>query len=749
MLIHRMSANFGKLQGQTLELKDGLNIIEAPNESGKSTWCAFLSAMLYGINTRERDKAGAPAEKTRYAPWSGTAMLGRIDCSADGKELSLLRATRRPSAPMAEFRAMHTDTGMILPELTGENCGETLLGVSREVYERSAFIRQAGLTVTQDAELEKRLAELVTTGEDGTSYSEAMEELKKQLNSRRHNKTGRIPALEQRLAEVEEQLRQAKTLDERHGKSLQETEALEAKREKLLEERRTHERWETLKKQLSAKDAEEAVQASDARLEQLRAAAEADKLPPNDAIGRLRGAIVNLSTVRKSVDKAREQRDDAARVLFRAEEALNRSPFAGLTAEQARREPTSSSLPVSRRKETAIFLAFLALGIAAAFFLSSRAEQPSMVWQILPWTVGIAIAVSGLGVARVVRSHEAKSMQEAHLLKRFGTADTDAIRTMAEEYISLLDAFEAAQADANAKSAAAESLHATFTSNEQAILLEVRRFAPDAFDVTTADAALRRCAQRRKELAEAETLCRESRMRLEFLRQGNSSSQGLSPEMAPPLRPLEAVESELRQIEGVLMRQRSESDRMAGRLSSAGDPAQLEAQAAQLRSEIAVLEQEYAAIRLSMEELEAAHTQLQQRVSPVLGRRTGEIFSALTDGAYDAVVLDQNLTLSVSPAGDSQYREPAYLSAGAADQLYLAVRLAISELALPKHAPLVLDDALTNFDDLRCRTALRYLKEAARDRQVILFTCHSREADFFANDEEVSVQRLTNRGEKV
>ena len=69
MQIHRMQASFGKLQGQSLELKDGLNIIEAPNETGKSTWCAFLLAMFYGINSRERDKTGFIAEKNRYPAW--------------------------------------------------------------------------------------------------------------------------------------------------------------------------------------------------------------------------------------------------------------------------------------------------------------------------------------------------------------------------------------------------------------------------------------------------------------------------------------------------------------------------------------------------------------------------------------------------------------------------------------------------------------------------------------------------------
>jgi uncharacterized protein YhaN len=51
-----MTATFGKLSHETLTLKPGLNIIEAPNEWGKSTWCAFILAMLYGIDTSSRSK---------------------------------------------------------------------------------------------------------------------------------------------------------------------------------------------------------------------------------------------------------------------------------------------------------------------------------------------------------------------------------------------------------------------------------------------------------------------------------------------------------------------------------------------------------------------------------------------------------------------------------------------------------------------------------------------------------------------
>ena len=144
MLIRRMTATFGRLREQTLELQDGLNILQAPNETGKSTWCAFLLAMLYGVNTKERDRAGVLADKNRYAPWSGAAMSGRLDCRAGGDELSLLRSTRRQTAPMGDFQALCAGTADPAPGLTGANCGETLLGVSREVYARSAFIRQGG-----------------------------------------------------------------------------------------------------------------------------------------------------------------------------------------------------------------------------------------------------------------------------------------------------------------------------------------------------------------------------------------------------------------------------------------------------------------------------------------------------------------------------------------------------------------------------------------------------------------------------
>ena len=135
----KLSATFGVLDRRTLTFAPGLNVIEAPNESGKSTLSAFLRVMLYGLSTRER---GTLADKNRYLPWSGAPMQGTLELETENYGgITLRRDTARANSPMGHFAAAYTGTGDEVAALTAADCGETLLGVPREVYERSAFIR--------------------------------------------------------------------------------------------------------------------------------------------------------------------------------------------------------------------------------------------------------------------------------------------------------------------------------------------------------------------------------------------------------------------------------------------------------------------------------------------------------------------------------------------------------------------------------------------------------------------------------
>ena len=148
MIIKSLTGSFGKLRGETLELHPGLNVIEAPNESGKSTWCAFIQAMLYGVDSSAREKGGVLPAKVRYAPWSGAPMEGRMDIDWNGDAVTITRTTAQKSAPMRDFSAVYTGTGLPVPGLTGPSAGEQLTGASREVFRRTAFIGQGEIPVT-------------------------------------------------------------------------------------------------------------------------------------------------------------------------------------------------------------------------------------------------------------------------------------------------------------------------------------------------------------------------------------------------------------------------------------------------------------------------------------------------------------------------------------------------------------------------------------------------------------------------
>ncbi len=744
MFIRRMTATYGRLHEQTLEFQDGLNILQAPNETGKSTWCSFLLSMFYGINTKERDRGGVLADKNRYAPWSGVSMSGRLDCRIGNDALTLFRTTRRQTAPMGDFQALYTGTADSVPDLTGTNCGEVLLGVSRETYARSAFIRQGGIAVSQDPGLERRIAALITTGEEDTSYSEAVETLKKQLNRRRHNKTGQLPALEAELQETEALLSsQAELVRQRENLLTRSTE-LEAREALLNEELSALDRWDIYCRRQDLRKTEDAAAQAEEKAHALRRRLEEEHIPENDVTGRLRGAIVNLNTVRKNAEKAQEQSDEAAEVLIQAEEKLSASPFAGQTAEDARK--SSQSLPATSLKIWDWLLTILAAALFAAtawgFFSGMNGSGPLQGMRYLP-LVPLVLGAAAL-IFVLLRWRKVKQHRDA-LINAYGTIIPAEITAQADAYIKQLSVRDAAKQEASAKSAAVQGLWQSVDINADGILEEVRRFAPAAYDISSADAALRASALLRKELSDAEKAAQEARLLAEL--QAGQTPIAENSESTPPVEPERdrgTVMEELETVKAGLTALRSNMDRITGRLHAAGDPAALRSAAERLTEEIACLEGEYTAIELAISTLTHANAQLQGRFSPDLGKRAAEIFDQLTDGAYGGVILDRTLHVSAEPSGTGVPRDINYLSTGTADQLYLAVRLAICDLVLPAKnpVPIILDDALASFDDARCAAALMYLRKEAEKRQILLFTCHTREAALFKNDPAVSIQRL-------
>lgn len=233
-LLHA-NATYGKLNQAQLDLQPGLNVICAPNEGGKSTWSRFLLTMFYGLNTRQR---GDLADKNRFQPWNGTPMQGRLELSVGEKLLVLSRRTQRTDAPMGVFSCTYAGTDTPVPDLDAAHCGEALLGVPQSVYQRCAFIPSGSMAINADADLERRINALISTGEEKVSFLQAENRLKKQLHQRKYNRTGAIPQLEAEIGELMAARAEVKSLAEQetflHSQLLQ---AQQEQKERLLTRR--------------------------------------------------------------------------------------------------------------------------------------------------------------------------------------------------------------------------------------------------------------------------------------------------------------------------------------------------------------------------------------------------------------------------------------------------------------------------------------------------------------------------------
>jgi len=725
--ILRMTASFGRLDREELALSDGLNVLTAPNEAGKSTWSAFLLAMLYGIDTAERASRGNLPAKTRFRPWDGAAMEGRIDLLWRGKHISIER-TSAGRAPMGAFRAYETDTGRPLDFLTADNCGQTLFGVERSVYERSGFIRQQGLALTGDAALETRLASLVTTGEEDVSFSQTDKRLRDLLNRRRHNRTGLLPQAEAELESVKNALAAIRADGEeamRLRARQAELEDGEARLSRLLDALR---RRETEEKRAQLESARAAWEKERGFLAEKQAAAAG--LPP---LGELQELLRQLDLL---AENGRALEADLRLGVETPGEPECPPVFAGLSADQVRETAETDAArldglrrPVAKSRLLPVLAACFALAAAVFFFL-----LPPAAIVLLAAALGCAIPAL-LGAARARKQAAANAESARALLARYGAADASGIRASAAKRREALLLYEQRRADAECRRGALARRQAEFDARRDELLAKARAFAPVA-GADTVRSAVQQAVYRRQFCDAAETKTRQARERYEAVRAAvgplTAPSGEPLPELPDPVPDENSVAARLAETRRALSETRSQLALRRGRMESAGDPAELAARAEELSGKTDLLQRQYDALLLARETLDAANAELQTRFSPRLNALAGELAAKMTGARYDQVLLAQDMTVEARPTDGVVTRPLAALSGGTADQLYLAVRLAICELALGPEAPLVLDDALVNFDDERMAAALSLLRGEAKTRQILLFTCQAREQAWLA-----------------
>ena len=699
MKIKKMTAAFGKLDHAVLTPGPGLTLIQAPNEGGKSTWNAFLRAMLYGFPARDRDKAGHLAEKNRYQPWSGAAMEGTLEVEWQGRDVTIVRGPRG-GTPWGEFRACYTATQEPVPGMTGDNCGELLLGVSRAVFERTAFLIQDSGGLTPSAELEKRVAALASTGDEVISFTQVEHRLKDWSNRRRANsRAGLIPRLEEELDQVvrqrtELEVLRRQTQEARHRREVRAADCarLEAQLRSLASDRRAQ-----------AEADRDAAQLCCEQLEQVLA-----HTPEAGVLREAQGQINQLNHMR-------------------AEEAALRRELPGLRTlvEETRR--VAQSIPAFREQNSGkddsrdgapppgkpliLILLGLVLGGLAGWLLTS----PVWLGPVLGAAVGCLLSVLADWGRKYLHQRDSHSETD-------GADGTD---SPGADCGRLISAARAQEEKLNASEARCTELNRRQEEITAQLLDLIRPFAPEVKTPVGMAAALARALKQEEALRLARIRLDGAQQLLDALPSAGDAIPSMESEGEA-----DSLPAQLFQARQALALARDEAAQLAGQLQVQGDPDELASREDALREELTRRKQEYEALALALDSLREADSQLRERFSPVLNRRAGEYLSALTGGAYEAAALTRTFQALARETGQHIHRPDLSLSEGTAQQLYLALRLALCDLVLSEQesCPIVLDDALDAFDDQRAALALDCLLDVARRRQVLLFTCHSREA---------------------
>lgn len=705
MRIYKMTATFGKLEHETLTLEPGLNIIEAPNEWGKTTWCAFLVTMLYGLDTRAKSTKTTLADKERYAPWSGSSMAGRIDLNWNGRDITIERETRGRT-PMGMFRAYETASGLAIPELTAGNCGQMLLGVEQSVFRRTGFIRQSDMPVTQDEALRRRLNALVTTG-DETGDSDRLEtELKELKNKCRYNRSGLLPQAEAQRKELEDRMLELESL-EIHSRKLRERlgevkgwlRSLENHRDALLyaaaeadagrvaEARDQYDRWET-------------------KLTALETAC--GRLPGREEIQRRIAAIQGYQETLAAYQE--EEQKTAAKPL----QPVVPEVFRKMSLEEAGKMADSDSRRYQQLRGTKPYLAYFLTGLAdLVLCLFSISLEMHLLTAALA-AVGAVLMILGFW-KKNAWSQERKALEE-----KYGSGYPEAWLALYQKYAAEQKEYD--QAMLNYRVTRGDlDIQSTFLQKQRESL----------FAGQPPENVLAIWQQMLKKWDECDAA------RWEF-RQAEKYLQTLQNMAMPAVRP-PAIEDPLtysaaetsRMLEEAQAEQQRLQNRLGqyqGRMEALGDAGGIRSEMGKLDRRIAKLEEIYGAVTLALDTLSRARQELQRRFAPRIAKRAQELLGKMTGGRYDRLTFGEDLNLMAGAQQEETVHEVLWRSDGTVDQLYLSLRLAVAEELTPE-APLVLDDAFVRFDDTRLQAALGILQEEAKHKQVILFTCQSREKE--------------------
>ncbi len=715
---------FGGLSDRRYELSHGLNIFEGENEAGKSTLWLFIKFMLYGM-----PKKGHP-ERQRSVSRTSHIASGTMTVTKDGQSYRIERSFSENSREkVTVFRLSDGER-----VFEGENVGERLLGVSREIFENSVGIGQNACTSLGGEKGAAAIRNILCSADEDVD----IERIQKKLDSirvfyrHRNGKGGRlyelseeINGLERRLDKAVEDRLKISDTEKRLVLSDKNIKAAEAELDRLSAITERLKRFEILSR---------FERLADKRCELKDKEAELSELIKNSAVGEYiptAADATSLMALATSCQRAERALNDAENILMGIEESKPAdTPLTDLGRLWAKDggEAVLSSYKRARMQRTAGFCTVAISALLCA--LTAVLIFISPIFAVIP-AVCLAVTIVGLLVALSGISALKRGIMSS--LPKGKSADE-----YIKECISAYEArtkYEAAFYKAGSDRESADG-HLLRIFSDMAC--EMERLCPDT-EVSAENAQkeawrIHGFAEKRRQLSDAissiEGFIEGEEKILSVY--DEATLRKASEANGSPLLSLAEVEHKKRFCEDRLKLLRQKDSDLRTELinlkAHCDDPTALRDTLLDKRRQLEHDEEYYEAVVLAMDNLDRAASAMRGNITPAIGRTAGEIISELCGGRYEGITLGKSMDIClVDKNGMSTTVD--MMSGGMRDAAYIALRISLmlrifgSELP-----PLMMDEALCQLDDKRMRHILRILERlCGMGAQCLLFTCHTRE----------------------
>lgn len=700
---------FGPLSGFDIALEPKrLNLLLGPNESGKSSFAAAVTATLFGH--------ASAASEALAKPWSAARYAATVTFESAGVRYRVARDFETHAVRVERLRGVGDEVDSLLFDGTANPRGRTperaqydellrgWLGFSdAALFAQSCFVHENALETQVSPELRHLI-----TGAVEADYQQIQEALHGRLDGLTREHPFDVRARKRSNRSIENRI------------------------ERLDQLRARRARAETVLNELKSKSAER--EAIEGRLLELRAdiATKEQLYSDLETLTRLREELRTLLKRAPAVGQElvlsrrarvrleeidRKIADGLAYLANAPEEVENDLLRLGvLRAQRSKHQKTAEAargrLETSRPASAVLGTVLGAIaGAAAAVVIYLQARQPFAAAAAL---VGGTLA--GFGLARLLGQNAQRARAEAGAQVRMTEEN---IRTLSQE----IDQIEI-RVNAYVQGRTVEVVLADV--KQYRVLQQERR---EQAAVIHSLPMPERLEAEARDIDEAASSLRAKEKALQ------TQSPFLTPLREDPVKAAEAADRLRREANGLRTRIESEQEsleELARRSGGDADAENLEALDEAIAQEEADLDREERqrdALFLAIEGLRDAVLAYQEEHVGRLADNAGKTLGRITGGRYTKVTLGADLRPVLSLDGRDGVPIDS-LSRGAHDAFYLALRAALAhELAAREPLPLLLDDPVAHFDEERRAVLLGYLEELAREVQVILLTHDRRVLD--------------------